>query len=1314
VLLTNSLDYDVDALSDVYELQHGPLDPLNPDCDDDGLLDGHEVHAHGSSPLDSDTDSDRIPDGDEALVYGTRPASPYSGITMLYDFSTNVQGWSSETGSYGTASVGWTDAGYPAGGALSITPAAGSGYGDHYLRDGSLREDERAIARPIYQAWLYLPAGAPAGAVRAQPWIKSNADGWEAHYGSFTTLTAGAWTLVSWDMSGVGTQVLAEVDEWAMKITWENRSTWNDAVLLDSVHILPHLPATNLPPAITSVAAVSNTAGKYQRFELIVGLTNVAGLNPYDPADVDLAAVFTSPTGGTWRIWGFYMEEEGEAYGEGGWRVRFAPNEPGTWSYAVQVSNRWGQSFSATSTFTCVASDAHGWIRVSGDDAHYLEHADGKSFYGIGYCRPYDADDEAIFWDARDHGVNLIHWWMSPWDTLLTAEAMRAGLESSTFYTYEQHRAAEIDRIVGHAEKYGIKLVFTIWTHDALRDFNYHTWRKNGSWAAAFGEKYEEPEDFINAFSALDDPPMNQKFFHDAKYLKYQEQLYRYIIARWGYSEGVGMWNLASELYGTYANSLKCVRWQDPEIVTNKNALVGCDPYANMDTNQVDGCDYTLSWTTWIHNYFKTNDAFGHPTTACNETDEYWDDGFDVVDLPQLHAYSESYSWVTPPIMLAKYHHDLRERHNKPAFIGETGSWKWQTYQPDFLRACIWPALCAGGAATPMMWTVPAFGKYCDPVMGPWLDGMADEAFLFARFVHDIDFPRLYLQPADVSAVDTRGEPSPVLIESFENGTSNWAIFGTGIVSLASSGVFSSHGTNSLRMNVDMGPWSEMTNAEGGVECYTLSSYDWSSFWPDGVLRVDLHIPEFYHPTNNPDGFLKGINRDPRCIVEIAALGEDSQWKWYSTRAEYAAEHYGWKKLTVGMTYNLELRLEEIPTLYQAQNIRGIKIWFGDAGILRGPVYIDNITVGAYKYNTWGMVSSNGEFAVAWVQDRQWTNTLNRWATFNINGLKPGKFNVEFWNSRRDDINSARNLNTSSTGSLYISKDYLPDFGRDMAVKIRRIGGTGDTVHDISIGSVSQCDWLVRSASAKVNVTVVNQGTANESCNLYLYDATVSQQVSTVSGVSVNDGETKGATFTWNCSSASLGWHTLVVSSAYVSGEADYADNRYTTAMKLVATNPPWDPCDRMRRWAARSDISDARSLVVSTDRATEGATSFLFTYAAPSGEGSAEMWFDNVFENWSGKSKLYADVYRGGTETQMQLQVWTGSDWHWYYSWTKSLDPGWNTNVTFSFDSAEWGDTNGWDKTPANMDLVQQILFKFTGQTNAGAVYIDNIRLGN
>lgn len=67
VPLTQPRDQDSDGLDDAYELQHPPLDPLNPDTDHDGLKDGQESTTCGTDPLNPDTDGDGFNDGTEAV-----------------------------------------------------------------------------------------------------------------------------------------------------------------------------------------------------------------------------------------------------------------------------------------------------------------------------------------------------------------------------------------------------------------------------------------------------------------------------------------------------------------------------------------------------------------------------------------------------------------------------------------------------------------------------------------------------------------------------------------------------------------------------------------------------------------------------------------------------------------------------------------------------------------------------------------------------------------------------------------------------------------------------------------------------------------------------------------------------------------------------------------------------------------------------------------------------------------------------------------------------------------------------------------------
>ena len=130
--------------------------------------------------------------------------------------------------------------------------------------------------------------------------------------------------------------------------------------------------------SITTVTKNPDPVGKYVKFELTVAL-GATYTNPYDPTQIDLSAQFTSPTNKGWKVNGFY---DGSQY-----KIRFAANETGTWSYVVTATDAGGTATSPGGTFSCTASSYHGWIKIAPNN-RYLCYDDGTSFYGIGmaYC----------------------------------------------------------------------------------------------------------------------------------------------------------------------------------------------------------------------------------------------------------------------------------------------------------------------------------------------------------------------------------------------------------------------------------------------------------------------------------------------------------------------------------------------------------------------------------------------------------------------------------------------------------------------------------------------------------------------------------------------------------------------------------------------------------------------------------------------------------------------------------------------------------------------------------------------------------------
>lgn len=88
--------------------------------------------------------------------------------------------------------------------------------------------------------------------------------------------------------------------------------------------------------------------------------------NPYE--DVTLDVTFTKPDGKTVVFWGFYD-------GDDCWRIRFMPNEVGTWQYVARFSDGTDE---VTGSFTCVESKLSGPIGAYRPNPIWFGFASGK------------------------------------------------------------------------------------------------------------------------------------------------------------------------------------------------------------------------------------------------------------------------------------------------------------------------------------------------------------------------------------------------------------------------------------------------------------------------------------------------------------------------------------------------------------------------------------------------------------------------------------------------------------------------------------------------------------------------------------------------------------------------------------------------------------------------------------------------------------------------------------------------------------------------------------------------------------------------
>jgi hypothetical protein len=461
-------------------------------------------------------------------------------------------------------------------------------------------------------------------------------------------------------------------------------------------------------PRILSVQSQGLEVGRYGKFELAVALEATYD-NPYDVRQVDLTAVFIGPDGREWAVPGFWDGDEA-------WRVRFTPSAEGGWRYSVQVRDRHGESRPYDGRFTCLPSGDHGWLQV-GDwvdpaySARYLAYHDGTPFYGAGHCNAFDlmsygldAEGGFVLLDTMaEHGENMLVYWP---------------IYSNPFFAtrYDRYSLPDlrvIDLVVEDAARSGIHLVFTIWNHDLLRD-GTHAWG-DGVWETRNG---------FRELGSLD------SFFTAAEAWAWQENLYRYVIARWGYSPAIGLWQTVSEIEGTNAGS------------------------------------HADSWHERVNRFFVEHDPYRHPTTASKAGDAWWPAGYAVMDVAQMHSYDSQHDPVGTGPLIAGWTQKLWQAEAKPNFIGEFGT-SDERLHPDLLHNGIWAGLAAGAAATPMEWNDPGNWGRMD---GEMLEHMAH----LASFVADLPLARL--------------DPTPLQVTTGDEELEAWGLVGGGL-ELALSGV---------------------------------------------------------------------------------------------------------------------------------------------------------------------------------------------------------------------------------------------------------------------------------------------------------------------------------------------------------------------------------------------------------------------------------------------------------------------------------------------------------------------------------------------
>lgn len=491
------------------------------------------------------------------------------------------------------------------------------------------------------------------------------------------------------------------------------------ALFLSVLFLIPStLPAA---PSFNSVRASSEEVGLYEKIELRVSL-DASFSNPFDPAEIDLVAEFTAPSGKKWIIPGFYNPSAWDAL----WMARFAPDEPGDWRYVLSVRDREGSARSEQGGFTATGSGAPGYVRIA-DNGRYLVHGDGSSFYPVGlwYNDSYERfGGGQISADGLDRlkrrGGNFICFFPTPLETMGTGVGR-----------YDQNRSGRLDQLFEWCEERGIKISWNLW---------FHSYLSETIWGGGNARWLTNP--YRNVCEAVD-------FFASEEAWGYQEKLYRYILARWGYSPSLFLWFVIDEIDGT-------------------------EGWARGDTLAAE------AWSRRVHDWFRANDPWGRPTTGtkCGAYPQYWPGGCRIFDIAAREIY-EAQRWPMPKgarvdgkeelplrasyLQYAGESAKLWREYGKPGIIGECG-WSHTYYEPSqpgymaMYHNALWASLVNGLCATPFWWAWSEMLN--DNVVNSQLEA-------FSRFVGELDL--------------TGADPGPLPVRA-DKGLDAWAMKNGGTV----------------------------------------------------------------------------------------------------------------------------------------------------------------------------------------------------------------------------------------------------------------------------------------------------------------------------------------------------------------------------------------------------------------------------------------------------------------------------------------------------------------------------------------------------
>jgi hypothetical protein len=413
---------------------------------------------------------------------------------------------------------------------------------------------------------------------------------------------------------------------------------------------------------------------QYQKAEWQIVL-NAQWTNPYDASEIALDMQITEPSGKKLILPCYF--DSGKSGEKSFWKSRFTPRKAGIYTYRFELKEK-GKVVSTQSKAEFIVKSSKGKGFLNPNDLWTFRYDNGELFRGIGENISWesrDADDSKYFEKLHEdkrfnydfmlkklaaNGGNFFRTWSIYWNLPVDWKIVSNNSRyQNTTSPYNESGMKRMDHLVQLCDSLGIHMMLALDSHVG---FMGEGW-KMSSYNVANGGPAKTPLEFFTL------PEARQQ---------YKNKL-RLLVARYGYSPSIGVWEFFNEI---------------------DNAMYNGKPEDRIPD------DVITAWHNEMSTYLKSVDPYQHMiTTSISHRDVQGLNELKNMDINQKHIYKNTNAI---PGTIREY----TQKYNKPYVIGESGyEWDWSKNFNDFaadmdddFKHALWLGMFSPTPVLPMSW----------------------------------------------------------------------------------------------------------------------------------------------------------------------------------------------------------------------------------------------------------------------------------------------------------------------------------------------------------------------------------------------------------------------------------------------------------------------------------------------------------------------------------------------------------------------------------------------------------------------------------